>query len=165
MNGERGSDNGGGEEASERLLVGGLENVGESDVPTDGDAQVSGGGAEGEVRPRAGGNVGAELGKGPVIPRGDDTGFILVDTEARKSGKSEDDGESRGDVRDMEGRHCQVIRKSKTLDVGEGGEGSKEGVVGKDENQRGKKATLFDATQDVNPNGDTLAKRRGNLDI
>ena len=33
--------------------------------------------------------------------RGDDTEFILVDTEARKSGKGGDDGESRGDVRDM----------------------------------------------------------------
>ena len=57
MNGERGSDSGGGREASERLFVGSLENVGESD------AQVGGGRAEGEVRPRAGGNVRAELGK------------------------------------------------------------------------------------------------------
>lgn len=144
MNGKRGSDSGGGREASERLFVGSLENVGEGDVPTDGDAQMGGGRAEGEVRPRTRGNVGAELGKGPVIPRGDDTGFILVDTEARKSGKSGDDGESRGDVRDMEGRHRQVIRKSKTLDVGESGEGSKEGVVGKDKNERREGAALLD---------------------
>ena len=97
MNGKRGSESGGGREASERLFVGSLENVGEGDVPTDGDAQMGGGRAEGEVRPRTRGNVGAELGKGPVIPRGDDTGFILVDTEARKSGKSGDDGE-RGEM-------------------------------------------------------------------
>ena len=44
----------------------------------------------------------------------------------------------------MEGRHCQVIRKSITLDVGEGGEGSKEGVVGKNENERREGATLLD---------------------
>ena len=66
------------------------------------------------------------------------------DTEARKSGKDGDDGESRGDVRDMKGRHCQVIRKSKTFDVGEGGEGSKEGVIGKNKNERGEGATLLD---------------------
>ena len=76
-----------------------------------------------------------------------------------------DKSESRRNKGDPLRSESEIVSEGKRFNTTETGESSKKWVVGDDKNQRRKRTTLLDTTENVNKKRDILPKTGGNFDI
>ena len=102
-------------DTSEGFGVGDSENVFQGDLAADRDAQVSGGGAEGEEGPGASSERGPEGRVGRDGSGGYDTAFVSIDTKTGEEGERGNEGEGGGDSLHSESGEGEIICKRKGL--------------------------------------------------